>query len=238
VAGVLAVDQARMRTAGAEHFADLTLSLSRQLTFQRTEQLVQEATAAVQRILPDADVVIRTVPRELATESVFDRVRAVALRNNVVLHDVSVQHYAEGLHIEQHLEVNEQLPLLQAHAFVKRIEEQIREELPQVRGVLTHIESEPATIESAEQQGLDRSMEARLRRGAAGLPEILDVHDVLVSRSGDHVHLSCHCTMPDDLEMRKVHAVITLLEDRFRSECPEVDRVLIHPEPFTDSHHG
>ena len=238
VPGVLSVDQARMRTAGADHFADLTLSLSRQLTFQRTGQLVQEATAAVQRILPGADVVIRTVPRELATESVFDRVRAVALRNNVGLHDVSVQRYAEGLHIEQHIEVNEQLPLLGAHTFVKRIEQQILEELPQVRSVLTHIESEPATIERVEVQDLDRSMEEHLRHAAAPMPEILDVHDVMVTRSGDHVHLSCHCTMPDDLEMRRVHEIITLLEDRFRGECPEVDRVLIHPEPFTDSHHG
>jgi divalent metal cation (Fe/Co/Zn/Cd) transporter len=149
-----------------------------------------------------------------------------------------VQYYAEGLHIEQHLEVNEQLPLLTAHGFVKRIEQQILEELPQVRSVLTHIESEPATIETVEMQDLDRSMEEQLRRAATPMPEILDVHELLVSRSGDRVHLSCHCTMPDDLEMRRVHEIITLLEDRFRSECPEVDRVLIHPEPFTDSHHG
>jgi len=27
------------------------------------------------------------------------------------------------------------------------------------------------------------------------------------------------------------------LEDRFKLECPEVYRVLIHPEPATDNHH-
>ncbi len=240
VNGVLAVDQARMRSAGAAHFADLTLSMSRQLTFQRTEQLVTEATEAVRRVLPNADVVIRTVARELETESVFDRVRAVALRNNVVLHDVSVQTYGTGLRIEQHIEVNEQLPLKQAHDFVRRIEDQIRGELPQIVSVLTHIESEPATIEKPELRAQDRTMrkmEEHLRQAAAPLPEILDVHDVLVSRVGDRFQLSCHCTMPDDLAMQHVHQVITLLEDRFKSGCPEVDRVLIHPEPVTDSHH-
>ena len=240
VNGVLAVDQARMRSAGASHFADLTLSMSRQLTFQRTEQLVQEATAAVRRVLPDADVVIRTVPRESAAESIFDRVRAVALRNNVVLHDVSVQTHGQGLRIEQHLEVNEQLPLLQAHSFVKRIEDEIRHELPQIESVLTHIESEPATIETAEIQAQDlarREMEEQLRHAAARLPEILDVHEVIVSRMGDRFQLSCHCTMPDELAMQKVHQVITSLEDRFKSENPAVERVLIHPEPVTDNHH-
>ncbi len=237
VQGVLTVDQARMRSAGASHFADLTLGMSRQLTFQRTEQLVEEATAAVQRVLPGADVVIRTVPRETETESIFDRVRAVALRNNVVLHDVSVQTLEAGLRIEQHIEVNEQMPLLKAHAFVKRIEDEIRDALPQVRSVLTHIESEPATIEKPELHARDRAMEHQLRHAAASLPEILDVHEVVVSRMGDRFQMSCHCTMPDELLMQRVHQVITALEDRFKSECPAVDRVLIHPEPVTDNHH-
>lgn len=237
VNGVLAVDQARMRSAGAAHFADLTLSMSRQLTFQRAEQLVQEATAAVRRILPDADVVIRTVPRETAAESIFDRVRAVALRNNVVLHDVSVQSLGGGLRIEQHIEVDEALPLKRAHDFVRRIEDEIRTELPQVERVLTHIESEPATIERPILQEQDRVMEEELREEASRLPEILDVHDLVITRVGDHLQLSCHCTMDDNMAMQRVHQVITLLEDRFKSRYPEIDRMLIHPEPLSDSHH-
>ncbi len=154
-----------------------------------------------------------------------------------MLHDVSVQTIGAGLRIEQHIEVNEGLPLLTAHAFVRRIEDEIRTALPQVSSVLTHIESEPATIEKPELQARDRAMETQLRHAAARLPEILDVHDVLVSRIGDRFQLSCHCTMPDELAMQRVHQVITALEDRFKSDCPEVDRVLIHPEPVTDNHH-
>ena len=146
--GVLSIDQARMRRAGNKYFADFTISLSRHLTFQRTEDLVREATKAVHRVLPGADVVIHTVPRSTLAESMFDKVRAVALRNNVTLHDVSVQSFNGRLRVEQHLEVDEKLSLRQAHSFVRRIEDEIRHELPQVAEVLTHIENEPATIEN------------------------------------------------------------------------------------------
>jgi divalent metal cation (Fe/Co/Zn/Cd) transporter len=235
--GVLGVDQARMRRAGTAYFADLTLSLSRQLTFQHTEQLVEEATAAVRRVLPGADVVIGTVARQTDTESIFDRVRAVALRNNVVLHDVSVQRFGSKLSIEQHIEVDERLPLRDAHQFVRSIEDEIRHELPQVDRVLTHIESEPATIEQPVSLARDRAMEEHLRSVAGTLPQILDVHEVVVSRVGERFLLSCHCTMPDELAMQQVHEVITTLEARFKSDCPEVARVMIHPEPATDNHH-
>ena len=235
--GVLSIDQARMRKAGAAYFADLTLSLSRQLTFQRTEQLVDEATAAVQRVLPGADVVIRTVPRQSEAESIFDRVRAVALRNNVVLHDVSVQTSDNDLRIEQHIEVDERLSLLDAHKFVRRIEDEIRQQLPQVQSVLTHIESEPATIEQTITLAQDRALEEHLRQAAAALPEVVDVHEIVIGRVSERLLVSCHCTLPDELAMQRVHEVITSLEARFKADCPEVSRVLIHPEPTTDNHH-
>lgn len=235
--GVLSVDQARMRRSGGKYFADFTLSLSRQLTFQRTEELVTDATAAVQRILPEADVIIHTVPRSPGEESLFDKVRAVASRNNVLLHDVSVQSFSGQLRVEQHIEVKETMPLREAHDFVRRIEDEIRRELPQVSSVLTHIESEPATIENPERLDRDRRLEKRLRHAASRLPEIIDIHEVVTGRMGDKLQLSCHCTLPDEMPMQRVHEVITELEDRFKVECPDVHRVLIHPEPATDNHH-
>jgi cation diffusion facilitator family transporter len=235
--GVLAVDQARFRRSGNSYFADLTLSLSRQLTFQRTEQLVKDATIAVQRVLPDADVVIHTVPRAAVAESIFDKVRAVAANNNVVLHDVSIQSFDGKLRVEQHIEVAEKMTLREAHAFVRRIEDEIRDELPEVEAVLTHIESEPATIERPVSVASDHSIETHLRHAASRFAEIMDIHEVVVGRMGDKIQVSCHCTLPDAMEMQRVHEVITELEDHFKLECPEVNRVLIHPEPATDNHH-
>jgi cation diffusion facilitator family transporter len=235
--GVLSIDQARMRRAGSKYFADFTLSLSRQLTFQRSEDLVREATSAVHRALPGADVVIHTVPRSTLAESTFDRIRAVASRNNVTLHDISVQSIGDRLRVEQHLEVDENLSLRQAHSFVRRIEDEIRHELPQVAEVLTHIENEPATIENPQILERDRNIEAHLRHAASAFPAILDIHDVVTGLVGDKLQVSCHCTLPDDLPMQQVHEIITGLEGRFKLECPEIYRVLIHPEPATDNRH-
>jgi divalent metal cation (Fe/Co/Zn/Cd) transporter len=236
VPGVLAVEQARVRQAGAHYFADLTLALPRRYTFEHTGELVRAATDAVHRTLPDADVVIHTVPRVARAESIFDRVRAVAARNNVSVHELSVQSHKGRLRVEQHLELDETLPLLQAHDFVTAMEGEILREVPEIDAVLTHIESEPATIEQPEEMvEVDRKIERALREAAQQFGEIVDVHQILVGRSGDHLSVSCHCTLPDELSMLKVHGLITALEDRFKLECPEVQRVTIHPEPVTDN---
>jgi divalent metal cation (Fe/Co/Zn/Cd) transporter len=236
VDGVLAVEQARVRRAGAGYFADLTLALPRRFTFEHTGELVQAATEAAHRALPEADVVIHTVPRHARTESIFDRVRAVAARNNVSVHELSVQSHQGRLRVELHVELDENMPLMAAHGFVSAMEAEILREVPEIDSVLTHIESEPATIEPpGERVEEDRRIDQAMRSAAAQLPEIVDVHEILVSRSGEHIYVSCHCTLPDKLTMQRVHVAITALEDRFKLECPEVDRVTIHPEPVTDN---
>jgi cation diffusion facilitator family transporter len=235
--GVLNVDQVRIRRSGASYFADITVGLSRSLTFQRTEALVEQVTKAVQSLVPGSDVVVRTVPRAGFEESVFDKIRAVASRNNVLLHDVSVQSFGEGLRVEQHIEVPEALTLKDAHNFVCAIESEMRRDVPEIHSVLTHIESEPATIEHPASLQRDRRMEQELRSAASELPSIIDIHDVSVSRVADQLQISCHCTLPDELPMHEVHTLITSLEDRFKLSCPEVSRVLIHPEPATDNSH-
>jgi cation diffusion facilitator family transporter len=236
VEGVLAVEQARVRRAGAGYFADLTLALPRRFTFEHTGELVQAATAAVHRALPKADVVIHAIPREARAESIFDRVRAVAARNNVSVHELSIQSHHERLQVELHVEIEENRPLREAHSFVTALEAEILRNVPEINRVLTHIESEPATIEQPEEEAVeDRRIEQALRSAAAGFPEIVDVHAVAVGRARDHISLTCHCTLPDDLPMHRVHELITALEDRFKLECPEVYRVTIHPEPVTDN---
>jgi cation diffusion facilitator family transporter len=236
VPGVLGVEQVRVRRAGANYFADLTLALPRRFTFEHTGELVRTATEAVHRTLPQADVVIHTVPRQARAENIFDRVRAVAARNNVSVHELSVQSNHGRLRVEQHLELDESLRLLEAHDFVCSLEAEILREVPEIDGVLTHIESEPATIEPpGERVAADRRIEQAMQAAAAQIPEIVDVHEILVSHSAEHIQVSCHCTLPDDLTMERVHVAITALEDRFKLECPEVYRVTIHPEPVTDN---
>jgi cation diffusion facilitator family transporter len=236
VDGVLAVEQARVRRSGAAYFADLTLALPRRFTFEHTGEVVRAATETVDRVLPGIDVVIHTVPREPGAASIFDRVRAAAARNNVAVHELSVQSHHGRLRVEQHVELDERMPLIEAHRFVTALEQEILHEAPEIDSILTHIESEPATIEQPEEIVRDdRRIEQALLAAAAQFPEIVDVHELTVLRVSDHIDLSCHCTLPDALEMGRVHEIITALEDRLKLECPEVSRMTIHPEPVTEN---
>ena len=203
--------------------------------FQRSGQLASAVTDSVRRILPDADVTVQPLPLAQHSENIFDRIRAVAAHKNLNVHDISVQELGGRIHVEQHIELEERMTLKDAHDQVTELEADMRRDVPEISDILTHIESEPATIEKPEQLVGDRELEHRLRTVAAQFPEIIDVHDFVFKRVRGRLYLSCHCTLSDVLPLARVHEIQTELEIRFKQDAPELYRVLIHPEPSTDN---
>jgi cation diffusion facilitator family transporter len=239
IPGVSSVQRLRVRRSGSNYFVDLTLGLPRVLSFQRSEQVTLTATEAVQRRLPGADVTVKTVPIATSSESPFDRVRAVAARSNLTVHDVTLQQYDGALHLEQHLEVPETMPLRRAHEIATQLEADIRREVPRIATMLTHIEGEPEIIAHAAQVDATSNLARQLRSTASDFPEIIDIHEIVVTRghsgAANTIQVKCHCTLPDDLPMSRVHAIITGFENEFRRRHPQAERVLIHPEPASDN---
>ena len=122
-----------------------------------------------------------------------------------------------------------------AHDEVTRLEHEMRRDVPEIATILTHIESEPATIERGEQIVREPKLEQHLKEIVREFPEVIDVHEFLFKRIRDRLYVSCHCTLPDEMPLSDVHDVQTALEIRFKQEAPELFRVLIHPEPMTDN---
>lgn len=233
--GVLEVERVRIRRAGNRYFADLAVGLARTVTFQRAEQLAKAVTESVRDILPNADVTVQSLARAQHSENIFDRIRAAATHRNLNVHDISVQDLDGRLHVEQHIELDERMSLKDAHDQVTELEEEMRRDVPEIADILTHIESEPATIEKPEELVGDAELEHRLKSVAAQFPEILDVHDFIFKRVRERLYVSCHLTLSDDLSLARVHDIQTELEIRFKQDAPELFRVLIHPEPSTDN---
>lgn len=233
--GVLAVDRVRIRRGGNKYFADISIAMPRNVTFQKSEQVANDAARVVRTLLPGADVVVNATARASHSESLFDRIRAVATRNNLNVHDISVQDVNRAIHVEQHVELDETMQLKDAHDRVTRLESEMRAEIPEIASILTHIESEPATIETSDGPVEADTLERHIQMVSRTFPEVIDTHDLMFKRVAGRLYLSLHCTLKDDLPLARVHDIQTAMESKFRQEVPALFRVLIHPEPQTDN---
>ncbi len=243
--GVLSTERVRVRRAGNQHFVDVTISVPRSTSFEQVHAISDAVEHRVAEIVP-ADVMVHMEPRAAAGEHLFDRIRVIAARRGLSVHELSAHHLDERLFIEMHLEVPEQLSLREAHRRASELEEEIRtlgDVSAPVSGaapiVNIHIEPLGTHIASVDGQrgemtGLGRAIEVYINSLPREFHELVDCHEVHVRQVEHKILASCHCAMDGNLPITQIHDVTAALEDRVREKFPQVARVTIHPEPVEE----
>lgn len=235
VEGVLGVERVRVRRVGSRHFVDITISVPRTHTFEQVHAVSDAVEKRVEQVAP-GDVMVHMEPRAPAGEHLFDRVRAIAQRRGLAIHELSANQVDGHVFLELHLEVDETLSLRDAHRRATDLEQDVLREVQEVADVIIHIEPLGARIAPAnEQKELSAEIQAFINGLRAEFPALFDCHEVHVREAEDKLVVSCHCAMDGALPITTIHDVTAALEDRVKSRFPGVFAVTIHPEPPEES---
>jgi divalent metal cation (Fe/Co/Zn/Cd) transporter len=128
--------------------------------------------------------------------------------------------------------VDDHLSLQQAHDMATHIEKDLKEDMPEIVHVNTHIESRGTgmgngvDVTSREQRIVEKVKQ--LTDEIAGASRC---HNVMVQRHGDRFSVSLHCNFEKELSIIQVHDMSTRIEERLKDRIPGLDRVLVHEEP-------
>lgn len=233
VEGVLDIHDLRVRPSGNRTFVDLHVSVPRNLGFEASHRVAETVEAAVEGAVSNCDVVVHVDPRPEDEEDLADRVRAVAVNQGVYVHDLSFHSQDSHLHLALDLEVDGNLSLDEAHLVSQRLEQSLREEIPQVHQVHTHIESRLPEVEPAEALGTDSARLAEeVREVTRTVEGVMDCHEVDIGRSDNSEFIvSLHCTFANEATIEQVHRAASAVEKELKARFPAFRRVLVHTEP-------
>jgi len=231
VPGVLNVERVRLRRSGPETFADVTLTVSRETTFERAHEIAVGAETAVRDILPGADVVVHVDPVRPDHEKLHNTVRLLAGRQGLNAHDIRVHDVLGRRSLELHLEVNSAMRLEEAHRQATALEDALRQALPGIDQIVTHIE--PDGEATARQ---DRPAdETQVRQALAVLAREAGLdcqpHSIMVHRESGELAVSFHCIMDPNAPIADAHALAEQVENALRARVPNLGRVIVHVEP-------
>jgi cation diffusion facilitator family transporter len=238
VEGVREVRQVRLRRAGPEVFADVILSVDRGLSLERAHAIADQAKAAVQQIVSDADVVVHVDPVVGEHEPLLAQVRTLAARWDMGAHAVHLIEEDGQRILELHLEAGDDWSLSEAHRRASAFEAAAREAIPGVDRVLSHVEpvgecAATQLVTSEESARVEQLLGAIIRERAIACRP----HDVAVRRSGNALSVSFHCEVAAGASLAEAHAMTRTLEQQLKARLSEVDRVVIHVEPSGEHAH-
>jgi len=235
IAGVVpAVDlrRLRMRQAAGRHFADVVIGVSPADAVAQGHAAADAVEEAVQRALPESDVVVHVEPIG-GDAAIRERAHAAALGVPRVreVHNVSVLSVDSGTELSLHLKLPRDLSLEQAHEIATEVEGAIADAVPEVTSIQTHLEplaEEAAGTQAREAEvALDAETVRRIVRELTGA----DPRELRFLRTDEGLVAFLTLGLDPGSALADAHSRASEIEEAIRRERPEITDVIVHTEP-------
>jgi cation diffusion facilitator family transporter len=222
----------RMRSAAGHHFADVVIAVPPGAAVGQGHAAADLVEEAIERALPETDVVVHVEPRE---EDAITRELAQAAAMKVPrireIHNISVLHVDGRTEVSLHLKLPGDLSLDEAHEVANEVEHAIEDALPGVDMVQTHLAP------------LAEEAEGRRAGGAAVARDAEAVARIVLERTGapprelrflqtvDGLVVFLTLGLDPSAPLAEAHARASEVEERIRAELPTIAEIIVHTEP-------
>jgi cation diffusion facilitator family transporter len=219
----------RMRSAAGRHFADVVIAVSPEAAVGQGHAAADAVEDAVERALPETDVVVHVEPTE---EDAVTRELAYAAAMNVrrvrEIHNISVLQVDGRTEVSLHLKLPGDTSLEEAHRVASEVEHAIQEALPGVDRVRTHLEP---LAEEAEGRGVaagaDAAAVTRAVQETTGAPP----RELRFLETDEGLVVFLTVGLDSSLPLADAHARASQVEERIREDVPGVSEIIVHTEP-------
>lgn len=237
VPGVQSLGPVRLRQAGASVFVDLVVNVDRSASLEEAHQVAEMVDKYISQIVPRGDVIVHVDPVRRSGENLSQTVSAVAARLGLRTHNVHAHEVQGRYFVDLHVEVLADLTLGQAHDQVSRLEVAVREELPQVRDIHSHIEplAAPVVPGAVLDEKEDKRLRARIEAVVQEVAELNGYSRLHIRPDPDGYDIALHCLADPDLTVAEAHRLADQVEKLLLVQIPGIKRVLVHVTPEGES---
>lgn len=237
VDGVVNVEKTRVRPAGAFVYIDMVVNVARKLSLDKTQSICQAIDKQIHEIISEADIMIHAKPLPLDNETIIERVQIIATNHNLAVHDIVVHTQDEKKYLNFDLEVAANLSVKEAHQVATQLEKIIADEIGTDTEINIHIE--PVKSEVIMGKNITVQEENRIKKiiinVAKQLELVEDVHDIHIIKTRNELFISLHCAFDDNAPLEEVHKTASRFEYLVKNKLPNVQRLVVHSEPFTET---
>jgi cation diffusion facilitator family transporter len=239
--GVHACKDVKMRRVGTEIFAEVTISLKADISFEKAHEISAQVETNIVASLREAGDAVRSItvhfepiytpdlPLESIIERAAARVPGVKGVHNIIVSRVGSTNSFE---ISLHIQVNRSASLSEAHAIANAVEESIKDQVKYAGNVTVHLEPLMPDVAGIKPIS-DTEIQNSIRQIVLASGEIRKVARIATFRTdADTLKIDIDIGFPIDrpATIEKIHELVTEIENQIRAKYPG-SIVTIHAEP-------
>jgi cation diffusion facilitator family transporter len=228
--GVIGVEAILMRRSGETIFADVTISLRGDTSFDRAHEISSKVENNIKNKMSNAAITIhfepdwKNVPLDAKINDIAKSVDGVMEVHNIISHKTKGKTYS-NLHVMVDREIN----LYSAHKISEAIEQKIKENIPEIEHVTIHLE--PFLIVPINLNVEDKITEEKIREILKKYKVIRKIGRIVSLNFENILKIDIDCSFDKELSIEKVHDLTSEIEHVIRAEIKNAV-ITIHPEPI------
>ena len=227
--GVIGADPILMRRSGDTTFADVTISLRGDTSFDKAHEISSNVERNIKNKIPNASITIhfepdwQDVPLDAKILDIAKSVDGVRGVHNVSTHKTKGKTFSD-LHVMVDREIN----LSSAHKISEIIEQKIQDNIPEIEHATIHLEPFVTVPENFDLE--DKVTEEKIKIILEKYPEIKKIGRIVSLNFENILKIDIDCSFDKELSIEKVHDLTSEIEHIIREEIKNAV-ITIHPEP-------
>ena len=227
--GVVDVGSVLMRRSGDTIFADVTISLRGDTSFDKAHKISRDVEKNIKNKIPNSSNTIhfepnwKDVPLDAKIIDIAKTVDGVKEVHNVSTHKTKGKTYSD-----LHVMVDKEINLLSAHKISEIVEQKIQKKVPEIEHATIHLEPFVTIPDNFNLE--DTKTERKIATILEKYPEIKKVGRIVSLNFKNILKIDIDCSFDKELSIEKVHDLTSEIEQIIRVEIKNAV-ITIHPEP-------
>lgn len=227
--GVISADPILMRRSGDTIFADVTISLRGDSSFDKAHEISSKVEKNIKNKIPNASITIHfepdweDVPLDAKIMDIAKSVDGVKGVHNVSTHKTKGKTFSD-----LHVMVDRERNLSSAHKISEIIEQKIQEGIPEIEHATIHLEPFVTVPENFNLE--DKITEEKIKMILEKYSEIKKIGRIVSLNFENILKIDIDCSFDKELSIEKVHDLTSEIEHIIREEIKNAV-ITIHPEP-------
>jgi cation diffusion facilitator family transporter len=226
---VVDVGPVLMRKSGDVIFADVTISLRADASFDHAHQISSRVENNIKKAITNSEITVHFEPtwKDVPSDSKISEI-ASSVEGVKGVHNVN-HHQTDGVsYVSLHVMVDRNMNLEEAHHISELIEERLHKALPEIEHITIHLE--PYIAIPKDQKTEYRMADEKIIRLLKERPEVKKIGSIVTLNFGEIVKIDISCSFDKNLSIEKVHDLTSQIEHSIRSDFAN-SVITIHPEP-------
>jgi len=238
IKGVIDCQRVRVRFSGADLFVDVVATVDTDTSIQRAHEIANSIEQALEDLAHSVDVIVHIEPNEMETSQssevdVYGLLQDLAKKEPdiVSLHKIRIQMLSSRSNITADLEMKPCISLDDAHRVSDRMENLIREQVPNVASIFLHLEPMKSDIVAMDITSDQSKLLASVKKTIEVRIKVQDCHNMVLRQDSSGITLLLDARVDGTMSLSDSHDIAEQIERLVKEVYSDIVRVIVHIEP-------